>query len=495
MAERLCLVLDFGASNGRAVTARYDGRRFTLEEIHRFENRPVPVDGTLYWDFLRLYSELGISLQKAEREHTTIDSLGVDTWGVDFGFIDRRGKLLADPVHYRDERRNRAAADVLRIIPGAELFHLTGMYPFSIGSVFHVYAMMEDRALEFVNADRFLMMPDLFNYYLTGVASNEFTAATLTIMLNQRTNAWQDRILAPLGIPTHLFSAPTMPGTLLGTIQRPVRRDWDIGAHKVIAPATHDTASAVAGIPAARPNLVWAFVSIGTWCVAGMEVGEPIVTQDVYDAGYANEGGAEGRTFLAANITGLWILQQCRQKWIKDGGADVRWEDIVSAALSADRHEAFINVEEPRFARAQPDMPATIAAYCRDTGQAVPETMGESARCVYESLAMALKARLSDLSRITSKTIELLHLVGGGTRCAPLCQWIANATGIQVLAGPTETAAVGNLIMQLKGLGDVGSLADGREIAFLSSRLTEYEPKGQWEEAYAKYRAITSRGY
>ena len=490
MAEKNFLIFDLGASNGRAVVARFDGERYTLDVTHRFDNRPVLAAGTLCWDLLRLYSEIKIGIQKTLRAYPRIESMGLDTWGVDFGFIDRKGRILGNPVHYRDARRNAATQDVFRIMPARRLFDLTGVFVLSIDSLFCLHAMKADGSPELANADRLLMMPDLFNYLLTGEAVNEFAIATTTLAFNQSEGRWEPRVLEPLGIPTGLFRPPVMPGTLIGPLQESVRHELEVPAIPVIAPATHDTASAETGVPVTERGRSWAFLSIGTWGVLGVETPAPVISEEVFASGCGNEGGAEGRNLLVANITGLWIAQQCREKWIKETGSELPWDSIVRGCREAPCLAAFIDVDDPVFAGVQPDMPRVIAGYCRDKGLPVPAGRGEAARCVYESLALKFRRRLEQQESLTGGAIDLIHMVGGGTQNESLCQWTADATGVPVVAGPVETTVAGNLLMQLKGTSQISSLEEGRRIVSVSSDTRTYEPRdaSAWDEAYARYR-------
>jgi len=492
MATRDYLIFDFGASNGRAVLARYDGDRFTLEVTHRFDNRPVRVAGTLHWDLLRLYSELLIGIQKSLKASSQIRAIGVDTWGVDFGLIDPKGRLLGNPVHYRDERRNAAAPEVFRIIPERELFRRTGLFVLSMMSIGGLYAMKRDDAPELAAADRLLMMPDLFNYLLTGEKANEFAIATTTLAFDQTAKKWDTEILGRLGIPGRLFSPVVMPGTQIGCLQETVRRELEAPAIPVIAPATHDTASAVAGVPVTAPDRSWAFLSLGTWAVVGRETPAPVIGNEVFDAGYGNEGGAEGRNFLASNITGLWIVQQCREKWMKEEGGNLPWDGVVQGCLEAPRFGSLIDVDDPLFAAVQPDMPRMIAEYCTRKGITPPRGRGETARCIYESLALKFRRRLEQLQAFSGTRFEILHMVGGGTQNASLCQWTADATGVPVVAGPVETTVAGNLVMQLMGTGEIAGLKDGREIIARSSETRSHIPQNTaaWDEAYKRYRGI-----
>jgi sugar (pentulose or hexulose) kinase len=450
--------------------------------------------GTWYWDLLRLFSELKIGLQKSVRKHGRIESIGLDTWGVDFGLLDEKGRLLANPVHYRDARRNGAGPEVFRILPELELFRLSGVFTNTFASLYHLYALQADGAAEYRAARRLLMMPDLFHYLLTGEAGNEYTNASTSLMYSQLEKRWEPRILRAFGFPETLFSPPVLPGTALGPLQKTVVEELAVPPIPVIATATHDTASAQAGIPAARAGGDWAFLSLGTWVVDGMETARPVVSEQVFRAGWGNEGGALGGSFLANNINGLWVLQQCRQKWQQEAGRGLEWDEVVQAALQARPLRCLIDVDQPCFAAPQPDMPRVIADWCRDRGQPVPSGLGQTARCVYDSLVLKFRYRLEQLAGFTGKRIARLHLVGGGSQNVPLCQWTADCLGIPALAGPTETTAAGNLLMQLMGTGEVGSLEEGRELVRRSSSLREHEPeassRGAWDQAYEGYRRL-----
>jgi sugar (pentulose or hexulose) kinase len=489
MTTRNYLVFDIGASGGRAVVACFDGSRFNADVTHRFDNRPVRAGGTLYWDVLRLFSEIGIGIQRTLRAYPEIASVGIDTWATDHAFIDAGGRLLANPVHYRDERRHVLSQELFRILPAWELFQLSGIFIMSIWGVFNFYALKVDRAPELARAHRFLMMPDLFAWLLTGEVTNEYSNATTTVACNQVTRRWEPKVLDGLGIPRGIFSAPVMAGTRIGCINQRVRGELECPPIPVIAPATHDTASAVAGIPVVEADRSWAFVSLGTWGVVGMETEAPIISREVFDSGFGNEGGAGGRSFLAVNVTGLWIVQQCRERWCKDDGAEISWDDIVQASLAAEPFRSLIDVDDPVFSAPQADMPGVIAGYCRKRGEAPPSSRGETARCAYESLVLKLRSRLEQLERLSGRKIEVLHLVGGGTRNLLLCQWIADASGKEVIAGPVETTVAGNLIMQMKATGEIADLVQGRQIVARSADLNRYAPMGggQWGGAWGRF--------
>ena len=495
MADKKYLIFDFGASNGRAIVASFDGKRFDMEVTHRFDNGPVWAAGTLYWDLLHLVDELKTGLRASLRDHGPIESLAIDTWGCDFGFIDRRGKLLNNPVNYRDPRRHELAAELHKEISPREIFELGGSPVIDIMSLYQMYAFRHDGAVEMTEGDRFLMMPDLLNYELTGRPVNEFTNATMTLMCNQVTRNWESVFFEKLGFDRSQFADPVMPGTVLGPVRGEVCRELEIDPVQVVAPATHDTASAVAGIPVTADAGHWAFISMGTWCIGGIEPGELLINDDVFESGYGNQGGVEGRNMLVRLLTGLWIVQQCREKWVKDKGADIAWDEIVAACGSLDGGTPLIDVDDARFGEPHVDMPSVVADWCEATGQTRPGGMGEIARCVYASLVMKFRENMRTLHRLTGKPIDRLHLVGGGVQNRMLCQWTADAMGVPVVAGPTETTSVGNLLAQLLASGEISSVPEGREIAAASCNLEHYEPSNTawWDDAFERYEKVVGQ--
>ena len=463
-----------------------------MEEVHRFENKPIYAAGTLYWDILRLYAEIKNGIQSAVRKYKNIISLGVDTWAGDFSFIDRDGKLISNPVHYRDRKRNSITNEFYKIIPKKELYNLTGALLLSTVSVFHFYSLKIQNATELLNAYKFLMIPDIFNYFLTGKVTNEFTNSTTTAIYNQKEKKWENKILQKLGISKDIFAEMIMPGYKVGNISNDICKELEIKTIPVIAPATHDTASAVAGIPIKNENKNWAFISMGTWCVVGKEIKSLIINEKAMKVGYVNEGGAEGSNIFFKNITGLWIIQQCREKWVIDKRDNISWNEIANMSYAVKPFKSFVNVDDPIFSQAQMSMPKIVQEYCKRKDQNIPESIGEISRCIYESLVLRFRFNLHLLEQLTGKKIELLYLIGGGTKNMMLCRWIANATGIPVIIGFSEAAVVGNFLMQLKGTGEIRTLDEGRNILTDSSELIYYEPKDieRWDEEYNRYLKI-----
>ncbi len=493
MSKKNYLIFDFGASNGRAAVAGFDGSGFDMEVTHRFENRPVFAGGMLYWDFLRLFSELKIGIQVSKRKFANIRSLGIDTWGADFGLLDKNGKLISNPVNYRDEQSVKDSESLFKIIEDRELFELTGAWTNPIFDLFQLYSQKINNSTAMSNAKTYLSIGDLFNYFLTGNTFNEFTRFTTTVLYNQKAKKIENSIFERLGLPKEIFPDYIYPGQKVGDISSKAAMELEIDPFPVIAPAMHDTASAVAGIPAVDKNIKWAFMSIGTWACLGIENKEVLISDDIYDSVFSNEAGVEDTNIFVKNINGLWIIQQCRERWLKE--KEISWDEIVGLSKDAAPFTSFIDVDQSQFAGLQADMPEVIRDYCQDTGQKKPDSIGEISRCVYESLSLKFKHYFKLLERFSGQKLELLHLVGGGTQNRLLCQWISNATGKPVIAGPMETTAVGNLLMQLKADGEINSIEEGRRLNRASSKTYEYSPRetAEWDGAYNRFISITGK--
>jgi rhamnulokinase len=486
MSGKNYLIFDFGASNGRAAVASFDGSRFDMKVTHRFENRPVILGGTLYWDFLRLYSELKTGIQISAGKFSSIRSLGIDTWGADFGLLDRNGELISNPINYRDRQSEIDAESLHNIISNRELFELTGAWCIPIFDLYKLYSLKKNNSTAINNADTYLTIGDLFNYYLTGKKANEFTRFTTTVLYNQKSKRMEESIFERLDLPGDIFPSFTYPGQKLGDLSDEVAKELEVKPLTVVSPSMHDTASAVAGIPV-RGKKKWAFMSLGTWACMGIENREVLISDEIYDQIFSNEAGVEDTNIFVKNINGLWTIQQCRQRWLKDG--DISWDRIVELSKDSQPFTSFIDVDMPRFSQPQIDMPAVIREYCEGTGQRKPDSIGEVARCVYESLALKIRYYFKMLEKFSGQSLEVMHLVGGGTNNRLLCQWIADSIGKLVIAGPTETTAIGNLMMQLKADGEIDNIEEGRQISFSSSDVFEYRPRetDMWDEAYVRF--------
>ncbi|MBN2024379.1 MAG: rhamnulokinase [Pirellulales bacterium] len=485
MTNRAYLAIDVGASSGRHVVGRFDGEKIVLEEVYRFDNGPVEVAQSIYWDLLAQWSHIRQGLQAATALGIPITSVGVDTWGVDFGLLGRDDALLGNPCHYRDARTNGILEEAFRVVPREEIFRQTGLQFMQFNTLYQLWAMKRAGSPLLDVAQTLLMMPDLFHWLLTGVKCNEFTEATTTQFHNPVAGDWARDLLARFDLPTEILGRLTPPGTNLG----PLRKGLGLSAD-VVLPGSHDTASAVMAVPAAsrpgqRPD--WCYVSLGTWALMGIESPAPVVTDKVLALNFTNEGGVGGTTRLLKNVCGLWLLQECRRAWNQQG-RDWGWEDLNRLASAARPLAALIDPDAPEFL-APDDMPEAIRAFCRRTGQAVPEDEGAVARCAVESVAMKLRHVLAMCEELAGGRLETIHIVGGGTKNRQLCQAAADACGRRVLAGPVEATATGNLMMQAVAAGDVGSIADAREVVRRSFNVETFEPRdtAAWDDAYGRY--------
>ena len=490
------LVFDFGASNGRTFAGDYDGKRLTLREIHRFDNRPVYMTGSLYWDLPRLFSELQIGLQKAFSEHSEEDdaeirSLGIDTWGVDCGFIDPQGRIVANPFNYRDEGRGSVFDEAVKTIGEEVLFSKAGVFFLPINTLFHLYYLKKSGAKELASGNKVLNMPDLFNYLLTGIARNEYSIITTSSCYNIEEKRFADEILNALDIDQSIFCETVQPGTRLGPIRKDLAEAIGIPRLAVSAVAGHDTAAAIAGIPL-DTDAGDVYLSLGTWGICGAETDQARLDAAARESGFGNEGGADGGVFLAKNVTGLWIIQQCREQWMRESGKDISWDDIVDKAEKAPAFSAFIDPDDPVFAAAQPTMADTVADYCKKSGQQVPEGIGATARCIFESLVMRFRENFEVLESLRGRPAKKIHLAGGGSKNCLICQWMADSLGVPVETGPDEEAVLGNLIMQLKADGEISTVQEGRQIIknSISSRSYEAGDGSAWDKAYNTFKGL-----
>lgn len=462
-AARL-LAIDLGAESGRAVAGAFDGDRLAVHEVHRFPNVPVEVGGTLHWDALRLHADVLDGLRAAG----DVASVGIDTWGVDFGFLDRAGRLLGNPVHYRDRRTEGQVERARSLVPPGEIYARTGIQFLAINTLYQLMALAEAGDPQLHIADRLLLMPALFAHWLCGATACERTIASTTQCYDVRAGVWARDLLDRLGVPTRALGEVVEPGTDLGPLRsRP-------GATRVIAPGTHDTASAVAAVPFA-PGRPAAFVSAGTWSLVGMELDRPVVTDAAREANLSNEGGVAGTVRLLKNVMGLWLVQECRRAWARQG-EEWTYDELLTMAEAASTDGPLVDPDDERLVRPA-DMPAQIAALCVERGQPAPASPGEVVRCALASVAHKHRVALDHLEAVTGTAVEVVHVVGGGARNALLCQLTADACGRPVIAGPVEATAIGNLLVQATTLGLVGSLAEGRELVRRSFEPRTYEPR------------------
>ncbi|HZM05854.1 MAG TPA: rhamnulokinase family protein [Candidatus Saccharimonadales bacterium] len=478
MKEQIYLGVDLGAESGRVMAGAWDGRKLRIEELHRFSNGPVNLGESLRWDVLRLWTEIqnGLALA-AQRFGDSIVSVGVDTWGVDFALLTRNGEMLGQAWHYRDARTSGIFREAFARVPRREIFARTGLQFMEINTLYQLLVLQRDQPDLLAAADCLLMMPDFFHWCLCGARVAEFTNASTTQCLDPVTRDWSGELLERFGLPRGIFPKTVQPGANLGWVRDSVCRKTGLGRVQVIAPPTHDTASAVAGTPTSNTGRTdWAYLSSGTWSLMGVESQNALLSDRVLELNLTNEGGIDGTYRVLKNITGLWLVQRCKQAFAARGGTS-DYAELTLLAEKAPKGRSRIEVEDARFANPS-DMPAAIQQFCRETKQPVPESEGDLVRCALESLAARYGVVFQGLEEVTGNRIEVIHLVGGGSRNHLLNQLTADACQRPVIAGPVETTALGNLLMQIRAHGELKSLAEMRAIVRASSELRRFEPQG-----------------
>jgi len=494
MAQRTYLAIDLGASSGRHVAGKFDGETLSLTEVYRFANGPVAAAGHLYWDLLSQWMQVRAGLSAAA-QLGEIASVGVDTWGVDFGLLGPGDELLANPVHYRDPRTDGLLERAFEIVPRDQIFAHTGLQFMQFNTLFQLWAMRLAGSAALDGAQRMLMMPDLFNWLLTGESANEFTNATTTQCYDPQRRRWANELLASFQIPERIMGPVVDPGTLLGPLREQVAEEAGLRDTSVVLPGTHDTASAVAAVPAAgsigeRPN--WCYISSGTWSLMGAEVSRPIVNGKCLAMNFTNEGGVFGTTRLLKNIAGLWLVQECRRIW--NQASALTWEDLNHKAAAARPLASLIDPDDPAFL-APANMPEAIRAYCQRHGEPVPADQGATVRCALESIAMRYRQVLGWLEELIGGRIEIIHVVGGGALNAQLCQATADACQRVVLAGPVEATAIGNVLVQAMANGELASHAEARQIVRSSFPMVQYDPGPgrDWDAAFERFTKLVTK--
>jgi rhamnulokinase len=487
MAEKRYLAFDLGAESGRGIMGLFDGEYLRLEEVNRFPNGSVRLLETLHWDVLRLFAELKRGLAQAVSTHgKEIASLGIDTWGVDFGLLGRGDVLLGNPRHYRDHANDGIMEIAFERVPRADLFARTGIQFMQFNTLFQLLALQRMNSPLLENAQSLLMMPDLLNFFFTGVKATEYSIASTTQMIDPYQREWDRELLTQFNLPTHILTPLLETGATVGNLRADIAEEAGCGALKVIAPAEHDTGSAIVSVPATTTN--YAYISSGTWSLMGIETKEPRISPATATANVTNEGGAFQTVRLLKNIMGLWLVQECRRAWARRG-TEYTYANLTEQAALANPFTALIEPDAAPFL-SPTDMVTEIARFCEQTGQTAPQSVGETVRVCLESLALKYRWVLERMEEFQGAPLEVIHIVGGGTQNRLLCQLAADATRRTVIAGPVEATAIGNLLMQAYGCGDIGSLEQAREVVRRSFDLITYTPQGdaaRWEESYAKY--------
>jgi rhamnulokinase len=484
-ATKKILAFDLGAESGRGLLGLFDGNKLQLEVVHRFPNGPVHTLDTMHWDMLRLYGEMLAGMRKAASEQGPIASVGIDTWGVDFALLGKDGSLLSNPRHYRDPHTETIMEEAFRRVPRLEIYRQTGIQFMRFNTLFQLLALQRDRSPLLDIAEALLFIPDLFHYWLTGIKANEYTDASTSQLIEPRSRTWARELIRAFELPERIFGSIVQPGTMLGPVRPSAGREIGLTGVPVIAPATHDTAAAVAAVPAQGD--AWAYISSGTWSLMGAEVKEPLTGDKTLQVNFTNEGGVGGTIRLLKNIMGLWLVQECRRTWER-AGKTYAYDELARLAMAA---PAFVSLVDPDRASFMlpANMPAAIADFCRQSGQPVPSEPGPVVRCCLESLALRYRWVLEKLEEQLGRRLETIHIVGGGSQNELLNQFTADACNRTVITGPVEATAIGNVLTQMLGLGLITSLTEARAIVRRSFDVRTYMPQNpdRWQEPYQRF--------
>lgn len=470
------LAFDLGAESGRAVLGTLKDHKIDLQVIHRFRTEGLIMLGVRQWDLARIYEEMCFALRKCAKEYTSdLDGIGVDTWGVDFGLVAEDGSVIANPVHYRDKRTQGMMEYAFSIVPKDEIYQITGIQFLPFNTLFQILSLIKSKSPFLKIADSLLLMGDLFGYLLSGVRSCEYTNTSTTQMLDAKQRNWSKELIKKFSIPENILEEIVPPGTILGGLLPEIAHYTGISPETpVIAPATHDTACAVCAIPITDTSEPWAYLSSGTWSLLGTELNEPNISNESMEAGFTNEGGVGNKIRFLKNIFGLWLVQECRRIWEREG-IQISYEQLTKEAESAEPFKALIPVNEPRLL-APENMPEAIQTICEELGFDVPKTKGEIIRCALESLALNYRQTIKSLNKLLNCEIKKLHIVGGGVQNKLLCQMTADACNIPVIAGPIEATVLGNIGVQALAVGAIKSPQEIREVIAHSFILDEYKP-------------------
>jgi len=488
MSKNYFLAFDLGASSGRAMLGTLENYKLKLTEVHRFKNQMARIHNSFYWNIFSLFDELKTGLRKCIAETgVQPDAIGIDTWGVDYVPVNKKGRLTGLPFAYRDHRTDKSMEQFFQRLSPKETYKLSGIQFMQFNTLFQLFASVTNEDPELQTAEKLLFTPDALNYLFTGIQKNEYTIASTSQLLKPGKAAWEYQLFDAAGIDRKLGGEIIQPGTVLGKILPEIQEETGSKPIPCVAVASHDTASAVVAVPADGEN--WAYLSSGTWSLLGIESSRPLVAEKSLEMNFTNEGGVEGTTRFLKNIMGMWLIQECKRVW--DQKKELDWQEIVRLSTRAEPFKCFINPDDPLFLNPG-NMPEAIRNYCRKTSQYVPETKGEIARCIYDSLAMKYKYTVAQIESVTGQTIEKLHIIGGGANNEMLNQFTANATGIPVIAGPAEATAIGNILMQAKALGVLKSLKEVRNVVQNSFEVKILLPAAdqKWKKAFTGFERL-----
>lgn len=487
------LAFDFGASSGRAMLATFDGEKITLEEKHRFSNDPVTVNGGMYWDVLRLFHEIKQGILKcANSGDRDIDCIGIDTWGVDYGLLDKDDMLLGNPRHYRDTRTDGMYEKAFELVSKKEIFEETGIAFNWFNTIYQLLSEKLSNASSLKEAKTLLFMPDLFNFFLTGEKRTEYTVASTSQMFNAKDGTPSEKLLKALGLPTDIYPEIIQPGEQVGVLKKELAKELGVGQIPVIAVASHDTGSAVASVPVTDAK-DFIYISSGTWSLMGVELDAPAISDKALEYNFTNEGGVCKTIRFLKNIMGLWLIQESKRQWEREGEL-LSFDELEKQARAATPFASLIDPDYETF-QTPGNMPEKIREYCRMTNQKVPETKGEIVCCIAQSLAFKYRQTVENMENVTGRKYSVINIVGGGIKDKMICQFTANATKRKVEAGPVEATSIGNVIVQAMAVGAVKNLAEGRKIIKNSFDIACYDPQDgdAWDEAYAKWLEITKK--
>lgn len=486
MAKRV-LAFDFGASSGRAIVGVFDGDKIELREVHRFSNDPVTINGTVYWDVQRLFFEIKQGILKA-KEDGGFDSIGIDTWGVDFGLLRKDGTLIENPIHYRDKRNDGMAEFAKKYMSHEEMYDITGIQFMDFNTVFQLLSLKENRPYILEEAETLLFMPDLLSYMLSGVKSTEYSIATTSQMVDLKTRDWSDKIINDLGLKKDILTPIVATGTVIGQLSDEICEELGVPKADIVSVASHDTQSAITAAPCEYED--FAFISCGTWSLFGTEVKEPVLNEASKKLNVTNEGGYGYSIAFLKNICGLWLIQESRRQWIREG-KEYSYAELERMALECEPFKCFIDPDAPEFGT-MGNLPERVREYCRKTNQYVPETVGEIMRCIYESLALKYRLTFDGIMECTGKVYDRIHVMGGGTKDKLLLNMTAQSCNVPVYGGPIEATALGNIAIQLMADGTIADIKEARKIIAKGENLKLYEPGDRcaWEDAYEKYKEI-----
>jgi len=491
MKKHSFLAFDLGATSGRSIAGYLDGDNLEMKELTRFPNNMITVRGHYHWDIFSLFEYLKAGLKAfRQSENADPDSIGIDTWGVDFGLLAADGSILGIPYAYRDSRTDGMMDEFFKLVPRKKVYDLTGIQFMQLNSLYQLFAMKKANSSLLNAATDLLFIPDLLNYLFTGVKKSEFTFATTSQMFNPKTRKWEKTLFDAMGVDIKLMQDIVLPGTVIGKVLPEIAQEAGAGQIPVVAVALHDTGSAIAAVPAEGTN--WAYLSSGTWSLMGIETREALINEKTEALNFTNEGGVEGTYRFLKNITGMWLLEQCKKVWsVKK---DYSYPELVEMAKAVKPFQCFVDPDAPDFMNPG-DMAEAIRQYCRKTGQTVPSGESEIVRCIFDSLALKYRNVLDMLREVSPHPIEKLHVIGGGSKNEFLCQLTANAIGIPVLAGPSEATALGNIMVQAMAVGAVKSLAEIRKVVSKSVKPDVYQPMdfAKWDVAYKQFQSIIKK--